>query len=252
VTMRTPTPLGERTPAAKYVWRGGRFRASRDLGASTILSDLVATAYARRLPALDLGRLLDLGCGAAPLAPLYGHADAVVHADIERRSSVVLPFVGLDAGRALPFRDASFDTVIVSDVLEHLPTPDLAVREAARILRPGGALIGNTPYLYWLHEEPYDYWRPSRHALEHTLLAAGFVGLDIEVLGGSVEVVTDLVAKHVAAAAGWARPIGGLVARVGASWSVSRTGRRAAEVTGGKFPMGHFFLARRPDRQTIT
>jgi SAM-dependent methyltransferase len=46
----------------------------------------------------------------------------------------------------LSFADASFDVYLSSDVLEHIPEPDRALREASRILRPGGWFMGTFPF----------------------------------------------------------------------------------------------------------
>lgn len=233
----------------KYVWRRGRFRASPSSAASYLLTDLVAGGYEQVFledgPRQDLGRLLDLGCGSAPLRQLYRQADAIVFADMERRDEDLRPFVGLDAARSLPFRDQSFDTVLISDVLEHLQDPVAAMHEIARVLRPGGLLVGNTPYLYWIHEEPFDYWRPSRYALELLLQSAGFVDVEVSELGGSIEVVVDLVSKHLGALGPVGARLGAGTARVTATWTRSRAGRRCRRATQAKYPIAHLFVAHR-------
>lgn len=46
---------------------------------------------------------------------------------------------------AMPFADGSFGTVLCTEVIEHIPDPSAALREFARVLRPGGVLIGSVP-----------------------------------------------------------------------------------------------------------
>lgn len=61
--------------------------------------------------------------------------------------------------------DKSFDSIICTQVLEHVPNPFLAINELYRILRPGGALFLTVPFLNNLHMEPYDYWRFTEHSI---------------------------------------------------------------------------------------
>jgi SAM-dependent methyltransferase len=76
-------------------------------------------------------------------------------------------------GTALPFPDAEFDRVVVVDMLEHVPDEAAFVRELARILKPGGRLIVNTPHL------KQTLLRRLRHAVgqtdeKHGHLRAGY------------------------------------------------------------------------------
>jgi 2-polyprenyl-3-methyl-5-hydroxy-6-metoxy-1,4-benzoquinol methylase len=50
---------------------------------------------------------------------------------------------------ALPFADASFDVVLSTEVVEHLPRPIDGIRELVRVLRPGGRLVVTTPNRAW-------------------------------------------------------------------------------------------------------
>jgi 2-polyprenyl-3-methyl-5-hydroxy-6-metoxy-1,4-benzoquinol methylase len=91
-----------------------------------------------------------------------------------------------------PFSDAQFDTIILSDVLEHIPAPDKLWVEMARILAPGGKVLMNTPFFFWLHETPHGYYPLRQYAQS--------VNLDLVILepigGGALEVVTDILAKN--------------------------------------------------------
>ena len=75
------------------------------------------------------------------------------------------PDVFADAQR-LPIIDHSVDTVALIEVLEHVPDPNIAIAEASRILKINGILIITVPFLYPLHDAPYDFHRWSQFALE--------------------------------------------------------------------------------------
>jgi demethylmenaquinone methyltransferase/2-methoxy-6-polyprenyl-1,4-benzoquinol methylase len=121
--------------------------------------DLVAPLYDRVMPpangtALAAGlahatrpidRLLDVGGGSGrAAAALTGPEITVVDASVgmlgRARGVRDLSAVAGDAGR-LPFRDASVDALTVVDAFHHLPDQAAAIREAARVLAPGGALV---------------------------------------------------------------------------------------------------------------
>jgi len=85
---------------------------------------------------------------------------------------------------ALPLRTGSFDAALNVVTLEHLPHPDRALAELARVLRPGAALLVVAPSQWEEHQAPHDYFRYTRYGLEHLLGEAGFTDLRIEPVGG--------------------------------------------------------------------
>lgn len=61
--------------------------------------------------------------------------------------------------------DEIFDSVICTQVLEHVPNPFLAINELYRVLRPGGTLFLTVPFLNNLHMKPHDYWRFTEYSM---------------------------------------------------------------------------------------
>jgi len=119
------------------------------------------------------GAVLDAGCGAMPYRAEVGSAVTSYDGlDMSPRAEDVR-FVCSVADMA-PVPSASYDTVLCSEVLEHVSHPIAAVNEFVRVLRPGGTLIVTVPFLGRLHEEPNDFQRFTEHGLRLLLSDAGF------------------------------------------------------------------------------
>lgn len=106
-------------------------------------------------PRLDGARVADLGCGGGAMALALAERGAAI-TGIDRSPGSLRAARGEARRRGLdgrflradllrtPLRSGAFDHVVMSDVLEHLEKPERAIREAARLLRPGGRLYVNT------------------------------------------------------------------------------------------------------------
>jgi SAM-dependent methyltransferase len=243
---------GRWTPG-KFEIRDGRLRATRDAGelsaGSRLAADLVAGAYDRHLKAHTRGRLADLGCGKVPLYEAYRHlVDEIVCVDWEHSPYRDLHVdVACDLSQPLPFPDGRFDTVILSDVLEHLPEPQRILGEVARILAADGKLLLNLPFLYGLHEQPHDYGRHTEFALRRFAANAGLTVLELERIGGAPEVLADIAAKTLLL---HLPRLGTRLAlalqQCAALFLRTRAGARLSAATAAQFPMGYFLVARKP------
>jgi SAM-dependent methyltransferase len=128
------------------------------------------------------GDVLEVGAGADYLKKTFaGKYDNWVSLDYDIRSFSI--DVQGDA-QQLPFKDNSFDTIITIDVLEHIPNPEKAVKEYFRVLKPGGKIILSTPFMFWLHEEPFLFFHSSRFGLKHLFERNGFKVLNIVPIAG--------------------------------------------------------------------
>lgn len=63
------------------------------------------------------------------------------------------------------FAGAEFDVIVLSEVLEHICTPDAAVNNALAGLKSGGLLVLTTPFLFPIHDRPHDYYRYTKYGL---------------------------------------------------------------------------------------
>jgi len=122
------------------------------------------------------GVVLDVGCAAGkPKAFLPPDASYV---GLDYYSTAMewyntRPDVFGDA-QALPLKDDSVDHALLLDVLEHLPDPERCIEELYRVIRPGGTLTIQVPFMYPLHDQPLDFHRWTRHGLRRAAARNSF------------------------------------------------------------------------------
>jgi SAM-dependent methyltransferase len=235
--------------STKFEFRGGRWRSARDRrevgDSSRLITDLVAGIYANHLPRHASGRLLDLGCGKVPLYGIYRSlvsevtcVDWIAGEHIDHQC---------DLSEALPFGDASYNTIILSDVLEHVPDPAKLWSEMARLLAPGGKVVMNVPFFYWLHAHPYDYYRYTQFALERFVAINGLKLILLEPLAGVVEVLVDLQSKLLAKLPIVGAPLAVLLQAIARAFGRTRLGQKVARRSARHFPLGYFLVAQRAE-----
>lgn len=117
------------------------------------------------------GVVLDVGAAdrwiAPYLSPLAHHV-ALDYPATGNKFYASKPDVFADASR-LPIADASVDNVICLEVIEHLFDPGAALSEIDRVLKPGGRAWISIPFMYPIHNAPYDFQRFTEYGLRREI-----------------------------------------------------------------------------------
>ena len=109
-------------------------------------------------------KVLDLGGRDGTLTKHFIEKNLVTLADIDEnaleyaKKTYKVETMKVDLNQSLPFEDNSFDVVVMAEVLEHLPYPNITLSEIKRILKTNGGFIGNLPLAYHLK----DRWQIIR------------------------------------------------------------------------------------------
>lgn len=130
------------------------------------------------------GKLLDVGCGERPYSAFRSNVTQWIGLDADTNSSADIT----GSADAVPLPDGSVDTVLCTQVLEHVADPERAVAELHRVLRDGGMLILSVPQYWPLHEEPYDFRRYTEIGLRALATKSGFTVVATRAQGRGVVV----------------------------------------------------------------
>lgn len=136
------------------------------------------------------GETLDLGAGNAkyrhiikPKTSKYITFDMVPGPNIDVVGDIL----------NLSFEDKSFDTVISTQVLEHVQKPWVMVSEIERILRPGGTAIVSAPFLVPYHADPHDYFRYTKEGMSALFTINNFEVIECNGYGGFFGVLYEMI-----------------------------------------------------------
>ncbi len=111
-------------------------------------------------------RLLDVGAGTRPYWPVYkDYFEECISFDTRFSAHDITSVDLIATANQLPFREKTFDCIICTEVLEHVPNPVAVLSEFSRVLKRGGKVFLTTPFLVALHEMPYDFYRYTPSAL---------------------------------------------------------------------------------------
>lgn len=136
-------------------------------------------------------RVLDVGAGSAPYRSAFAHCEYLTQDYAHLQPDQLRDRQGysqLDIEcdiLQIPVNDSSFDVVLCTEVLEHVPEPAGAIKEISRILRPGGKLILSAPLGSGIHQPPYHFYGGyTPYWYQRFLSENGFDQIGVEPNGG--------------------------------------------------------------------
>src|SRR5690606_32144517 len=145
------------------------------------------------------GKLLDFGCGSKPYKKLFAHVDDYVGIDIkiegrEENHRFIDEFYD---GEKIPFSDEYFDSILSTEVLEHVFNIETVLSEMYRVLKPGGTALITTPFMWEEHEMPYDFARYTPPALKHLYNKHGFEVVEHFKSGDYISVIFQFLLNYI-------------------------------------------------------
>ena len=138
------------------------------------------------------GEVLDVGCGIMPYKNVFLSQKAVsryIGLDFAKDEAKHEFYASVQPdltwnGTQIPLPDHAVDSVVATEVLEHCPDPNRFLSEVFRVLKPGGIFFFTVPFLWPLHDVPFDEYRYTPFALKRHLETAGLHQVQLRSLGG--------------------------------------------------------------------
>lgn len=136
------------------------------------------------------GKTLDLGAGSAKYRDII-EAKADTYTAFDMFPGERIDVVGnvLD----LPFKNNHFDTVVSTQVLEHVERPWVMVEEIYRVLKEDGVCILTCPFITPYHADPGDYFRYTKEGARSLFKNAGFKIIECEYYGLFFTVTKEMI-----------------------------------------------------------
>lgn len=139
------------------------------------------------------GKLLDIGCGTKPYQDMCNVNEYIgLEIDDEGNRNHSYADVFYD-GKTMPFDNNTFDSVLSSEVFEHVFNPDEFLQEVNRVTKMGGLFLITVPFIWAEHEKPYDYARYSSFGLKYILSKNGFEVVEHRKSGNGIELIFQLI-----------------------------------------------------------
>jgi SAM-dependent methyltransferase len=198
--MKSDMTLAERNSLAQ-IQRRTNYTSTTDLDFSIlhILRPWIESALIDSLKNHDPNaplQVLDVGCGNQPFRSLIEG----LKANYTSIDAIQNPMNSVDVVQAIDSPTLSqnlalstFDVVLCTEVMEHVFDWPVAFENLYKLTRPGGVVIITCPFFWPLHEEPYDFWRPTLHAIRRSAQRVGFVEEQLRTGGDLWDVLGTVV-----------------------------------------------------------
>lgn len=132
------------------------------------------------------GIVLDAGCGSMPYKNFFG---SEFYVGMDAKDCAYLKGSVLD----LPLRSGSIDSIVCTEVLEHVDEPMQALAEFRRVMKSGGFILVTTPFMFGVHGAPNDFFRYTKYGLQSMIERTGFKVVDIRGHSNPVQVFCQAI-----------------------------------------------------------
>lgn len=144
------------------------------------------------------GKLLDVGCGTKPYENICDNVNEYIGLEIDDEGNRLHKFADiLYDGKIIPCKDKKFDSILSSQVFEHVFNPNDFLKEINRVTKMGGVFLMTVPFVWDEHEQPYDYARYSSFGLKHILSVNGFEIVEHRKSNNGLEVIFQLINAYI-------------------------------------------------------
>ncbi|MER3464135.1 MAG: hypothetical protein C4329_06700 [Chitinophagaceae bacterium] len=143
------------------------------------------------------GRLMDFGCGSKPYKAFFSVKEYIgVDYENEGHPHFNEQIDVFYNGKNLPFENESFDSILCSEVFEHVFNLPEILLELNRVLIVNGHILITCPFVWNEHEVPHDYARYTRYALKSLLEKSGFEIVDYSKAGNFITTTTQMITLY--------------------------------------------------------
>jgi len=138
------------------------------------------------------GKVLDVGAGKFSRYRSLFACDKYIKMDVEKSNNIDV----LGSAENIPFDNETFDSIVCTQVFEHLKVPNKAAREIHRVLKKDGYCLITVPQINELHEEPNDYFRYTNFGIAEIFQRNGFQLIKCDQRGGFFTAISQMQIRY--------------------------------------------------------